>query len=194
MVGADGMRLLELLWSEEAPPALKELAQVEILRQTWIQQFVVIEGKIRRRDPGEMPPVAQEIESPYETGARYGGKREMHWIGYKAHLTESCDDDLPHLLTHVETTIATETDIEQLITIHKGLAEAELLPGEHLVDGGYVRGQNLLESRQGYGVDLVGRSTGIVSGRRWRRQATTWLTSRWIGRGAWRPARRDVGA
>ncbi len=155
-VGSDGMKLLELLWLPEVPPVLKELPQVEILRQTWVQQFVVIEGEIRRRDPKEMPPVAQEIESPYETEARYGGKREMHWIGYKAHLTESCDDDLPHLLTHVHTTIATEADMEQLAAIHEGLIRIELLPREHFVDGGYVRGQNLLESQQEYRVDLVG--------------------------------------
>lgn len=36
------------------------------------------------------------------------------------------------------------------------LARVELLPREHFVDGGYVRGQNLLESQQKYQVDLVG--------------------------------------
>ncbi len=156
MVGEDGMKLLELLWSKEAPEGLKELPQVEILRQTWIQQFVVMEGKIRRRDPKEMPPAARQIESPYEAEARYGGNRRTSWIGYKVHLTESRDDDLPHLLTHVETTIAPETDVEQLGAIHRELARADLLPAEHLVDGGYVRGQNLLEAQQQYQVDLVG--------------------------------------
>lgn len=156
MVGADGMRLLELLWSEEAPEALRELPQVEILRQTWIQQFAVIDGKIRRRDPKEMPPAPRQIESPYEVEARYGGNRRTSWIGYKVHITESCDKGLPHLLTHVETTIAPKTDVEQLGRIHEGLARAELLPSEHLVDGGYLRGQNLLEARQQYEVDLVG--------------------------------------
>ncbi len=156
MVGEDGMGLLELLWSQEAPPALKELAQVEVLRRTWIQQFVVIEGKVRRRDPREMPPASRQIESPYETEARYGGTRRTNWIGYKVHLTESCDEGLPQLLTHVETTIATQTDLAQLAAIHEGLDRAGLLPGEHLVDGGYLSGQSLLEARQRYQVDLVG--------------------------------------
>ena len=45
-----------------------------------------------------MPPTAAELESPYETEARYGAKRGMSWIGYKVHLTETCEDELPHLL------------------------------------------------------------------------------------------------
>jgi transposase len=41
---------------------------------------------------------------------RDGTKRTHTWIGYKVHLTESCDADLPHLVTQVQTTIATGTD------------------------------------------------------------------------------------
>jgi transposase len=36
------------------------------------------------------------------------------------------------------------------------LAEKDLLPEHHLVDAGYVDATNLIESRDGYGVDLVG--------------------------------------
>ncbi len=44
----------------------------------------------------------------------------MGWTGYKVHLTETCDDDSPHLLTQVETTVATETDVVHLAVIHAG--------------------------------------------------------------------------
>ena len=33
----------------------------------------------------------------------YGKKRERHWVGYKVHLTETCDEDKPHVITQVET-------------------------------------------------------------------------------------------
>jgi DDE family transposase len=96
------------------------------------------------------------VESPYEPEARYGSKRDHHWTGYKVHLTEACDEDRPRLLTHVETTIAPATDVEQLAAIHQGLARAELLPAQHLVDAGYVRAPNLVSSRAGHQIDLVG--------------------------------------
>ena len=73
-----------------------------------------------------MAPAAIHLESPYETEARYGAKGDMSWIGYQAHITETCDDDRPHLLTQVHTTIAAEADIEQLTFIQKGLAEKKL--------------------------------------------------------------------
>jgi transposase len=96
------------------------------------------------------------VESPYEPEARYSTKRELHWTGYKVHLTETCDDELPHLLTQVETTIAPTPDVEQLATIQHGLARVQLLPAEQLVDAGYVRGRNLVASREAHQVDLLG--------------------------------------
>jgi transposase len=76
--------------------------------------------------------------------------------GYKAHLTESCDDTLPHLVTHVETTQATEPDVNTLDAIHAGLAAKALLPARHLVDAGYPRGQNMVIARRDYQVDVLG--------------------------------------
>ena len=35
----------------------------------------------------------------------------MSWVGYKVHLTESCDEGFPHLITDVHTTAATATDV-----------------------------------------------------------------------------------
>ena len=54
------------------------------------------------------------------------------------HLTESCDDDTPHLITHVETTSATRQDVEMTEPIHKALSVKDTLPKEHIVDNGYV--------------------------------------------------------
>ncbi len=33
--------------------------------------------------------------NPYEAEARYGTKRGLHWVGYKVHLTETCEAEQP---------------------------------------------------------------------------------------------------
>jgi len=101
-------------------------------------------------------PAAQLINSPYDLDARYGKKRTTLWVGYKAHFTQTCDEDAPLLITHVETTHAAVNDEKALSPVHAGLAKKDLLPDQHLVDAGYVDAANLIESREGYGVDLVG--------------------------------------
>jgi transposase len=155
-VGADGMRLLEALDGPAAPLTLRLLPAVAVLRQTWVQQYVTLDGRLQMREPKNMPSASAQPESPYEAEARHGTKRDRSWTGYKVHMSESCDDDGPHLLIHVETTAAPATDVEQLAAIHQGLAESDLLPTEHLVDGGYVRAPNLVASRQDHRIDLVG--------------------------------------
>lgn len=168
MVDTDGSRLLSGLHAGGAPPTLRRLPAIEILRRTWLQQYVVVGDELRLRPPKDMPTPSDQIESPHEPEARYGAKRGSSWVGYKAHLTETCEDDLPHLLTHVRTTIATAADVEQLAAIHDGLAGAGLLPRSHLVDAGYVRARNLVESGEGHGVDLVGP---IYEDRQWQAKA-----------------------
>ena len=51
--------------------------------------------------------------------ARLGVKRNQGWIGYKVHLTETCDDDEPHLIVHTETTAATTPDWGMSEPIHR---------------------------------------------------------------------------
>ncbi len=72
------------------------------------------------------------------------------------HLSETCESDLPHLITHVVTTDATKTDVEETEAIHQALARREVLPGQHLVDAGYVDAEVLLQSQQRYGIELIG--------------------------------------
>lgn len=47
----------------------------------------------------EQPPSALLIHSPYDLEVRYSSKRETHWVGYKVHLTETCDANQPDLIT-----------------------------------------------------------------------------------------------
>ncbi len=65
------------------------------------------------------------------------------WIGYKVHLTESCDEDQPRLITHVETGLAGKGDVDVTPVIHQALKDKELLPKEHLTDTNYAPVQTL---------------------------------------------------
>ena len=169
-VGADGQRLLAALTAPDAPTELGARPAVALLRRIWDAEFTVVEGRLRLRDPKELPPATDSVESPYEPEARYGTKRGLHWVGYKAHVTESCDDALPHLLTHVETTVAPASDIHQLAAIHADLAQSALLPAQHRVDAGYVRARNLLEACEQYAVELLGP---IPADHPWQAKART---------------------
>ena len=156
-VGADGMRLLERLDAPTVTPQLlKGLSEVEILRRIWEQYYEMSDGRIQVLDPKEMPEGARRLESPYEVEARYSTKRSMGWVGYKVHLTESCDDGLPHLITDVHTTAATTTDVKELGAIQDGLARNGLLPAEQLADSSYVSGSNLVSSHARHKIDLIG--------------------------------------
>ncbi len=60
--------------------------------------------------PNNVPLSGNAIASPHDTEVRHGCKGETDWIGFKVHLTETCDAATPNLITHVETTAATVTD------------------------------------------------------------------------------------
>ena len=88
----------------------------------------------------------------------------MGWRGYKAHFTETCEPDRPHLIVHVATAVATATatatDVDTVAARHADLAGADLLPDQHLVDAGYVSVDHILAAilaaRAEHGVELVG--------------------------------------
>ena len=157
LVGADGIHLLSRIYhSSNAPDHLKQESVVETMRQIWIQLYYQEEGQTRWRQKGNLPKPAQTIASPYDLQARYATKRATKWTGYKVHLSETCNADSPHLITHVETTPATVQDISVVEDVHASLATKELLPCEHLVDAGYVSSDVLASSDDLYAIDLVG--------------------------------------
>ena len=155
-IGADGMQVLNAVYSEDSPAWLREIPAVETLRRSWVYQYYVREGQVCLREAKDLPPASLRFDSPYDPEARYGTKRDIHWIGYKVHLTETCDEDAPHVITHVETTIAPQSDVGMTTPIHEALADKNLLPREHLVDGGYVDAEALVSSQRDYQVNLVG--------------------------------------
>lgn len=155
-IGQDGFQLLKWVRGADAPLWLREIPAVEILRQVWIQQFCLEEGQIRWRSNENIPPASRLISSPYDTQAHMSIKRDIVWTGYKVHLTETCDDQSPHLIIHVETTSATTQDMEMTEVLHQELERKHLLPSEHLMDTGYVDGEHIVTSKKRYGVELLG--------------------------------------
>src|SRR3954451_18795466 len=160
-VGEDGFALLGRLDEPATPEELRRLPQGEVLRQVWARHFVregrAPPGGVRLRAKDEPPPSATEpIESPYDTQARFRTRSGVSWTGYVVHLTETCDDDTVHLLTHAMTTTAAVHEARCTAVIHAALAGKGLAPGGHLVDAAYVDAELLVRSREDHGIDLVG--------------------------------------
>jgi len=155
-IGSDGFALLRALWSADAPPCLHSLPAVEALRRVWVQQFHRQGEQVSLRTDADLPPGALLIVSPYDLATRFSVKRQTHWTGYKVHLTETCDADTPHLITHVLTTPSTTADCEATPIVQGALAGAGRLPAEHLVDEGYTQASHLVTSRSRHGIEIVG--------------------------------------
>ena len=154
-VGTDGRLLLDTLQAPCTPDWIKTLPAVTTLRTMWEQQFEAREqGGQWRKEPAL--PAAQLIAFPYDLDARNGKKRSTFWTGYKVHVTQTCEEDAPQLITHVETTPAPLSDEGVVSALHEDLAEKELLLGQHLVDSGYMTAANLVEAQSSHGVDLIG--------------------------------------
>lgn len=162
-IGQDGITLLTAVYASTTPVELRVLPQVEFLRRAWVVQFYHDDDQTRWRGSGNVPPGERIFTSPYDPDARLSKKRDTSWVGYKVHLTETCDDDGPHLITHVETTLATQADSEVVKPIHAALESKNCLPAQHLVDNGYGSGEAFVSSHQTYGVELFGPARPNVS-------------------------------
>lgn len=155
-IGDDGSVLLSAIYAKDAPKALRQLLAVKTMREVWKQQYNFEQGSLRWRSQDELPAYSELIQSPYDPEARNRTKRTTNWTGYAVHLTETCDDERPNLITNVETTPATTADVELTDTIHTALDKKDLLPQEHFVDTAYVDAKELLNSRQQHQVELYG--------------------------------------
>lgn len=157
-IGTDGRQLWGALYDPATPTWLREVPAIQPLRHVWRQPFyaTAAEPPVRWRTAADLPPAPLLISSPYDPEARYGKKRETEWTGDKVHVTETCDDETPNLITDVTTTPATTSDFAVLPTIQMHLATRHMTPGEQLVDAGYVTSDHLLTSRGDHGIDLMG--------------------------------------
>lgn len=155
-IGRDGIALLTALHGDEAPAWLRELPAVETLRRVWVQNYHLTDDTVRWRGADELPPASAFISSPYDSEAHLAKKESTQWVGYKVHLTESCDDDQPRLIVHVATTTGPAADDAVTPHIHAALRRRDLLPSTHIVDTGFLDAALLVTSREEYGVELLG--------------------------------------
>jgi transposase len=160
-VGEDGFALLDRLDEPAAPEGLGRLPAVEVLRRVWVRHCVREDGappgggaKLRGKD--DPPPEGEPVESPYDLQARFRTRSGTSWTGYVVHLSETCEDDTVHLITHTMTTTATVHEARCTAAIHEALAGKGLVPGEHLVDAAYVDAGLLVRGREELGIELVG--------------------------------------
>ena len=140
----------------EAPAWLREVPAVAVLRRVWMQNYWWDGARLHWREADNIPPAAQFISSPYDADAHYARKHTTQWVSYKVHLTETCEDDLPHLITNVDTMIGPASDGAATPKIHEALQHRHLLPATHIVDTGFLDAELLVKSREYYGVDLLG--------------------------------------
>jgi len=189
----DGYALLEAVHDKTAPTWLRELPAVDVLRQVLLQNYtrtITADGreviKRRQKEPeGDgLPPGHTRIASPYDTDARWGVKRDTFWLGYKLHVSETCDDQprcgcpgvdpgeggtgrgghdkdcaapaFPNLITHVATTDATVTDNQMTPVIDDALAGKALAPGRHYLDSGYLSAALVVSEAARQGIALIG--------------------------------------
>ena len=163
-IGADGQQLLAALHGSALPVALtclRQLPAVAILRDVWAQQYMAsapgdTSSPLRWRAAPDLPPAAEMISSPYDPDARYSIKRETQWTGYRVHLTETCDQDTPNLITDVATAPAPTVDHAETAAIQDRLAERGLTPSEHIVATTYVTADHLVTSQTEHGCTLLG--------------------------------------
>src|SRR5229473_1052371 len=155
-VGQDVGQLLACIDKERTPQSVRSEPSVTLLRQVFAQHYEGQGPQVRWRD-GPAVSNEQRIVSPYDPEARSSRKRDSVWLGFKVHLTETCDQDpsCPHLITHVETTVATLQDSEVLAPIGEQLRTKDLAPAEHYVDQAYPSGPELLRQAR-LGTQIIG--------------------------------------
>lgn len=188
----DGYALLRAVYDKASPPWLAELPAVETLRKVLVQCYTLVihaDGRevVRRREKtwqegGDgLPPGRSRISSPYDTDARWAAKRGEFWLGYKLHVTETCDDApacgcagggsgghdgdcdaaaFPNLVTHVATTDAAGHDSAMTGAIDDALAAKGLVPGRHYLDSGYLSAGLVVAEAARHGTVLVGPLPG----------------------------------
>ena len=159
-VGADGAYLLKCLAESAIAEEGFALSTVQTVESLWLYHYKEVEtedGLVLRWKSNQELTVRETpcIESPYDVEVRYRRRCGTTWTGYITHLSETCDDDSVHLVTHVMTTHARSHEAQCIEGIHDALIAKQLRPAEHYVDAAYVDAL-LLASEQKKGIETVG--------------------------------------
>jgi transposase len=155
-MGPAGWRWLSAVDPEDAPLWLRAGPAVALRRRGWLQTYGWDGPPRHGREAENLPPAARFISAPDDAEAHDARKPTTPRVGDKGPLTDTCEDDVPHLITNVETTSGPAADGAATPKIHAALQQRSLLPGTHLVDPGCLEAELLVESRDHYGVELLG--------------------------------------
>lgn len=162
-IGTDGLDLLEALDAPDVRAQIREVSMLQTLCDMWRIHCAREDDGPRWRAGSELPPVGERLQSPYDPEAHYSTKRQIEWSGYKVHLTETCDEDAAHLITHVTTRPAMQQDMTSTAHIHSCLADKGLLSAEHFVESAYVDAALLVSSQRDHGISLEGPVRGVAN-------------------------------
>jgi transposase len=109
-MGHEGWRVLAAIDPAAAPFWRRAVPAVAILRRVW-RQHDGWDGTPRHgREADHMPPAAPCLSSPAAPAAPDARTHTTPWVGDQVHLTDTCDDDLPPLITNVATAIGPTSD------------------------------------------------------------------------------------
>ena len=137
---------------------LFRLAKVGVLQDMWAQECVVDESGGWHLRVALIIEGAHQIRSASDPEARWSRKRHTEWTGYKVHLSEVCEEDLPHLIVAVHTTTATTPDVAVLDDVHDLLDAHGATAAEHYVDEGYATAA-AVDKADRNGTELIGPLT-----------------------------------
>ena len=158
-VGEDAYYLLFCLEASRIPD-WEKLPQIQALKLMLDRHYEYdadgeLNAQVRWKSKKELPRAETGIESPYDIDARFRSRRGVNWVGYAVHLSETCDDEQCHLITHVETTDASVHEAQRTEAIHQSLLNKKLPPSEHFVDSAYVSSEHLVNAKEQQ-IEIVG--------------------------------------
>ena len=137
----------------------ESLPSIQALKTTLERHYEFIDDgplpEVRWKAKKELPHAKAGIESPYDVDARFRSRHGVNWVGYAVHLSETCEDDQCHLITHVETTDASVHEAQRTEAIHQSLLSKGLPPSEHFVDSAYVSSEHLVNAKEQQ-IEMVG--------------------------------------
>jgi len=120
--GKDMRDLLE--WIATENPKLVEREAVKLLRRVFDEQFEVVEGKLELST--QRP--SRAVQNPHDPDAHYADKKTKQWTGYKVHVAETVDPEVPikekgepaeHFITEMFTTEAAQDEMAGLTEVLK---------------------------------------------------------------------------
>ncbi len=153
-IGADGRALLAMVFASETDAWLRQVPLVETLRRVW--------GSSLRRGTRPLAGGAglAAVGGGDQLAVRPRGallqEARDDLDRLQSPLTETRDDDLPNIVTDVDTTTATTVDHAVTAAVQVRLARRGLVLREQLVDTGYVTADHLVTSQADHQCTLLG--------------------------------------